>query len=498
MQTDRLKTFLKNKYSRIFYYIGDLLILLGYLFLFPILLLLFYPEELNCIHFFLWPGIIINAIGYNLKKSFSDIDLMALTQPESEIIVFFSWVLVIVLSAFPIAQIANLNFSQAIFESVSGWTTTGLSVVNVESAPNILLFWRSLIQLVGGAGLAIILVSSITGVQATGISISEGRGDQLVPHVKKSAELVVSIYASYTIIGIIAYKLAGMGLFDAINHTFAAVSTGGFSTRAASIGYWNSPVIEAITIPLMFFGSLSFLSAWLLIKGNFRAFLANGELKLFAFLSSLSSMLLFLFTCWNLYPGLGKSIRVAVFEAVSALTTTGFSTVSYNNWNSSGIFVMIILMLIGGGTCSTAGGIKQIRIWLMFQLIKCEIKRLFHPPKTIVEMEIQSGSSKSFFSDAMSRRLGVFFGLYLFCYFIGVLILTLQGASTSDAMFEFASSLGTVGLSIGLTSPDMPLLTLWSQTIAMFLGRLEFFVVIVSIFRIFDDCKAYFSSKTNH
>jgi trk system potassium uptake protein TrkH len=492
---ERTLSYLKHRYGRIFFYLGDILTFLGYLMLLPTLVCIFYPEESYLSLTFVLAALITNFLGLSIKKRFENLDVGALTHEESEIIVFLSWMIAVIISAYPIAQLGSLNFSQAIFESVSGWTTTGLSVVDVENAPRILLFWRSLIQLAGGAGLAIIMVSAITGSRASGISISEGRGDQLVPHVKKSAEIVLTIYLGYALAGTLAYKFAGMSLFDALNHSFAAVSTGGFSTKAASIGHWDSLAIEIVTLPLMFLGSLSFLSAWMAIEGKFKNLAENGEIKIFCVFASLATLLIFWLTCWKLYPGLNKSIRVAIFETVSALTTTGFSTVPYNDWNSPGIMTMIILMLVGGGSCSTAGGLKQIRVWILYQQIKCEIYRFFYPPKTVLELEINEGDSARSFSDARFRNLAVFFSIYIFSYFVGVLVLTANGASVQQAMFEFASSLGTVGLSVGITSANMPDTVLWVETAGMFLGRLEFFVVIVSLLRLFKDTRLYFSRK---
>ncbi|MGD9973022.1 MAG: potassium transporter TrkG, partial [Desulfatirhabdiaceae bacterium] len=157
------------------------------------------------------------------------------------------------------------------------------------------------------------------------------------------------IYISDAIVGSLAYWMAGMSVFDAVNHSFAAVSTGGFSTRVENIGYWDSAVIEAVSVVLMILGNLSFVTAWLLWKGGFRFVFRNGEIQLQAVVIPVSVVALFLFTCQAIYPQIGKSIRVAVFETVSAITTTGFSTVGYGNWNPFGIFLLVILMVIGEG-----------------------------------------------------------------------------------------------------------------------------------------------------
>jgi trk system potassium uptake protein TrkH len=295
------------------------------------------------------------------------------------------------------------------------------------------------------------------------------------------------IYSGYTIAGIAALHLVGMSWFDAINHSFAAVSTGGFSTRVENIGYWNSPAVEAVTIPLMILGNLSFLTAWTLLRGRFRAVGRNGEVRLMAVVIPLSAMLLFLLTCRGLYPTLGKAARVAVFETVTALTTTGFSTVGYGNWDSFGCFVLIVLMLIGGGTCSTAGGIKQYRIYMLWENLLWELRRAFLPRTAVVERAVWEADRPVFVTDSRLRQIGTFVFLYLMLYVIGTAILTAHGYGLKESLFEYASSIGTVGISIGVTMPTTPPAVLWTQTLGMLLGRLEFLVVFTGVAKLIRD-----------
>jgi trk system potassium uptake protein TrkH len=370
---------------------------------------------------------------------------------------------------------------------VSGWTTTGLSVVDVTKAGQMILFWRSLMQLAGGAGLAIIMMSAIVGPTGVSISSAEGRSDQIVPQVRQSARLVLIIYACYAAVGTLAYWAAGMSPFDAVNHAFCAVSTGGFSTHAESIGYWDSVAVEAVTFPLMLLGNLSFVTAWFLWRGKLRAVIRNGEMGLLMVLIPLSAAAMFLLTCQSLYPRLGKSIRVAAFETVTAITTTGYSTVGYNDWNAFGVFLLIVLMLIGGGTCSTAGGIKQFRVYLLWKLLFWDIRRYLMPQTAILERPAWEGGGRVFVDDSRVRQVCVFVFLYLATYVVGVMLLCATGFSLGDSLFEFASAIGTVGLSVGVTSADMPDIALWAEIIAMFLGRLEFIVVIVSAIKVAQD-----------
>lgn len=480
----RKTEYLRQQYAAILSSVGMVLLLSGAVLLTPLLLLIVHPEEAEHALAFILPAGCSAVLGFLLWRLFRSSPSVTLSIKEGGIIVLLSWTVVILFSAWPFVAVLGLPFSRAVFESVSGWTTTGLSVVDVTRAGSLILLWRSVIQLAGGAGLAIIMMSAIVGPTGVSISSAEGRSDQLVPHVRQSARLVLIIYAGYAAAGTLAYWLAGMTLFDAVNHSFAAVSTGGFSTHPESIGYWDSAAIEGVTLPLTLLGNLSFVTAWFLWRGRLRYVVRNGEVRLLSVLIPLSAVATFFLTCQNLYPALDKSVRVAVFETVSAITTTGFQTVSYTNWNSFGIIVLVVLMLIGGGTCSTAGGIKQFRVYLLWKLFVWDIRRLLLPRTAILERPVWEGNRRVFVDDARVRQVVVFVFLYLMTYLLGVMLLCACGYGLSDSLFEFASAIGTVGLSVGVTSAKMADAALWAETLAMFLGRLEFIVVIVSLFKL--------------
>jgi trk system potassium uptake protein TrkH len=492
----REKEYLRQRYAAILSSVGMILLLSTGVMLTPLLILLAYPEEAAHASAFGVPAGCLALLGIGLRRLFRPASKITLSIQEGGIIVLISWIAVSLFSAWPFISVLGLSFSRAIFESVSGWTTTGLSVVDVKSAGPLILFWRSVMQLAGGAGLAIIMMSAIVGPAGVGISSAEGRSDQLVPHVRQSARLVLIIYAGYAGFGTLAYWIAGMSPFDAINHAFAAVSTGGFSTRADSIGYWDSVTIEAVTLPLMLLGNLSFVTAWSLWRGKLRLVVRNGEVRLLTVLIPLSAAALFLLTSQTLYLRLGKSMRVAVFETVTAITTTGFSTVGYGNWNAFGVLLLIVLMLIGGGTCSTAGGIKQFRIYLLWKLLFWDLRRSLMPQTVILERPLWEGNRRVFVDDAKVRQTAVFVFFYLVAYTLGVMILCACGYSLSDSLFEFASAIGTVGLSVGVTSAQMPDTALWAETIAMFLGRLEFIVIVVSLLKLGKDGRLILARST--
>ncbi|MBN2029197.1 TrkH family potassium uptake protein [bacterium] len=486
---------LKQYYRAIIAYSGYILILAGIVELTPLAITFFFPQEFVFASGFLIPSAALLVIGGILWILFRSSRSTVLTALEGGVIVLFCWIIVCLFSALPFIIIMGLNFTQAVFESVSGWTTTGLSVVDVVEAPKCILLWRSIMQLAGGAGLVIIMLSSITGPTGPGLSIAEGRSDQLVPNVRHSAKLVLKLYLTYVILGTIIYNLAGMSFFDAINHSFAAFSTGGFSTHPQSIGYWDLPRIEIITCFFMLCGNLNFITAYLVFKRKFRFVLKNGELHILAMIIPIAFLVLLFGVVASIYQVPLKSIRVSIFEAISAITTTGFSTVSYQTWNGLGFLVLITLMLIGGGASSTAGGIKQYRIYLLLKSIQWRLKRTFLPRTVILDRSIWMGEIKKNITDNHITQISTFIFMYIVFYLIGVFILTLNGYTLRDSLFEFASALGTVGLSIGLTQASSPPVVLWTESLAMFLGRLEFFVIIISIIKLAKDFISFFRTR---
>lgn len=461
------------------------MVLVGILMLSPLLCLLFFPQEIGLLWGFVIPASILIAVGVLLWRLCRTQNSHSLDIQDSAVIVVLSWLIVCLFSTWPFMTLQNLNFTQAFFESVSGWTTTGLSVIDVVKASHLILLWRSIMQWAGGAGLAIIMLATIVGPVGPAVGIAEGRGQQLVPQVRQSAKLVMKMYASYAVLGILAYCIAGLDVFDAITHTFAAISTGGFSTQPDSIGHWNSVAIEAVTLPLMILGSLNFLTAYLLFHGKARVVAKNGEIRLTLLLIPLCSIALLFLICIGLYPTLSKAVRVALFETVSAITTTGFSTVTYTTWNAFGFLLMILLMLIGGGTGSTAGGIKQYRIYVLYKSVIWEIKRFFLPKAAVTENYLWQGEQKDYISETRIRQIGTFVFLYLVTYALGSLIIASTGVGLKESLFEFASALGTVGLSVGVTHPQTSPIILWTEIVGMFLGRLEFYVIITGIINLF-------------
>lgn len=487
--SDRYRDYLKTRYRLLLGYVGGIWAIIGLAILAPLLILPFYPDDVRYAPGLLISGLPLLVLGVFLRRRYRNVQQEGLNLQEGMVVILVAWLVAIVAGAIPFMFESDLNFTQAVFEATSGWTTTGLSVVDVTQTPHLILLYRSVMQLIGGAGFAIIVLSAIAGPTGSGVSVAEGRDDQLVPHVRQSAELVLGIYIVYAVGGIIALMVAGMDWFDAINHAFAAISTGGFSTRPESIGYYNNVAVEAVIIVLMLLGTLNYLTAYVLLRGKFGPVLRNGEIRLMGVLLPVAILLLLLITLPPLYADFGKQLRVAIFETTSALSTTGFSTVSYLNWGDFGWQILIMLMLIGGGSGSTAGGIKQFRIYVLCAALYWQIRRAFLPQGAVNKAFIWRGESRSVLNDEQVRRIALFVFFYMVFFFIGTTILVAHGYSLPQSLFEFASTTSTVGLSVGITSPEAPPLVLWTQILGMILGRLEYFAVVIGLIKLFGDVR---------
>jgi trk system potassium uptake protein TrkH len=482
----RYAAFLRRRYRAILGYTGLLCLIASLLILSPLVLLVVYRQDLGLTWGFLVPGLALGLPSLVAWRRLTPRPAASLTMPEGAVIVVLTWLLTTAAGAVPFL-FAGMGFTHAVFESTSGWTTAGLSVLDVSQASPLLLFYRSVTQLAGGAGLAILMLSTLTGPLGPGLAVIEGRQEQLLPHVRRSARLVLTMYAVYNVFGILALRLAGMSWFDAVNHAFSALSTGGFSTRAQSIAYWQSPAVEAVIIVLMLLGMLNFLTAYTLLRRKFTAVMRNSEVRQSAILLVLGTGVLLVGATGGLYATFGERLRAAVFNAVSALSTTGFATADLSRWNGLGWLVLILFMLIGGGAGSTAGGIKQYRIYVLIRGLVWEFRRRLLPRRAVTEPDIWQGEHRLFISDTQLQQVSMFVFLYVAVFAVGSGIIAAYGYPLQDSLFEFASALSTVGISVGITSPDAPTGILWVEMLAMFLGRLEFFTIVIGLIKLFHD-----------
>ncbi|RME84531.1 MAG: TrkH family potassium uptake protein [Caldilineae bacterium] len=483
----RYRQYLRERYRWILGYSGTIWVIIALLILSPLLALPFFPEERPLAAAFAGPGLLLLLAGVLARRLLPAQENVGLSILEGSVIVVLTWTAALVVGAIPLVSGVGLTPTQALFESTSGWTTTGLSVLDVDQTPALVLLYRSITQLAGGAGFAIIILTALAGPVGMGLSSAEGRGEQLEPHVRQSASIVLRLYSVYVLLGILALRGAGMSWFDAVNHAFAALSTGGFSTRSASLGYWDSPLLEAVTIVLMLLGTINFLISYAALKGKWRAFLRSSEVHVLGVMIAVGVLVLGLGVTRDLYPTPGKALRVALFESVSAISTTGFATVSYLPWPGLGWFTLTLFMLIGGGSGSTAGGIKQARVYVLAKSLWWQIRGAFQPRNTLRELDIWQGEERRFLGDAEVRVTAIFVFTHLAVFVLGAGILIAYGYDVAASLFEFASAISTIGLSVGVTSADAPAGVLWAMTAGMFLGRLEFFAVFTGVAKLLVD-----------
>lgn len=491
---NRQQAYLRERYRALVGYTGVLLVLVGASYLITLVMLIFYPQEWRLGGAWLLQGALVMGLGGFMWKRYAPAEPQPVSMQEGAVVVSLVWMFLILSGALPFMLVSDLNFHQAMFESTSTWTTTGLTVINVEEAPKLVLFYRSWIQFVGGAGLAILTLSAAAGPIGYGLSAAEGRTDRLAPHVRRSANIVLTLYVSYAVFGTVALWVAGMSPFDAINHAFTALSTGGFSTKTNSVAFWDSAVIEAVLIVLMILGTLNFLTVYTLLRGKFYAVYRNGELRAMLLQVAIAFFSVLFIVTLGVYATASRAIRVTIFEVISALSTCGLSITTYSDWNDFGWLVMVTLMLVGGGSGSTSGGIKQYRIYVIYKATLWEIRRAFMPPHAINEPTVWHGDNHHPLNDKQVRQVALFVGLYMAFFLIGSGMLTIYGYTMQEALFEFASSISGTGLSVGVTQPDMPVPVLWVQNLSMLMGRLEFFTIIVGLSKFTVDARTMFSN----
>lgn len=480
--------------------LGKLSLLIGLFVLAPLIILIWYPEDAKYTISFLIPGLISIVLGVLLcifGKSDSELPMDWKSQMgRSSLTVLFAWGWGVLIGALPFVISGYLRVIPALFEAVSGWTTTGLSVMDVSITPQIFLFHRSFMQYCGGLGFIMMMIIFISNKQSMNLYNAEGHPDKIMPNINKTTRLIFVIYNICLVLGSVAYRIAGMTWFDSICHCMCSLSTGGFSTKLMSIGEYNSLSIEIITIVLMLIGTTNFAALILLAKGKIKQFFNVSEVK-FMFI------LLFIFippTAISLANGLNISIaegfRKSTFDVVSALSTTGYSTMSYADWPHFAIGVLILMMIIGGGIGSTAGGIKISRVYLMIRMFFLQIKKKILPERTVQAPHYVKASGKVPIDQELMDETTGFVIAYFVIYIIGSLLITVTANCTlTEAMFDFASSLSTVGLSIGITNPTTNDATLIVEMAGMLLGRLEIFIILIGITFGFKNLKAIFFKK---
>lgn len=460
---------------------SKLMILVGLLVATPLLSILFFKDEIIYAKYFLissfisvFFGLLFEIFNYRKNKNKEIIN--------GSFLVLFIWIWGSIIGALPFVLSGELKIIQSIFESVSGWTTTGLSVMDVSKTPKIFLFYRSFMQFCGGLGFIMMMLMVVYNRSSNPLFSAEGHTDKLKSNLRKTTQTVCGMYTVFLICGVILYKIVGMDIFDGICHAMSALSTGGFSTKLNSIGEYNSFPIEIITYILMIIGTINFATMNLIVNKKFKETFKVSELRAtFVLLFVFIGLITFSLTKQMNLPFF-TALRKSFLDVISAVSTTGYSSGSYTDWPQFSIALLIIMMLIGGGMGSTAGGIKISRIYIAFRIMLLNIKKKLSPSNKVYNPYYYKAQGKEYINNDIINDTSGFIFIYLLIFFIGSLMITITaGVDFTKAMFEFSSSIGTVGLSIGITNTTTNNSTLIVEIFGMLLGRLEIFLIFTGI-----------------
>ncbi|MFA5126303.1 MAG: TrkH family potassium uptake protein [archaeon] len=385
-----------------------------------------------------------------------------------------AWFTVGVVAAIPFLFF-GISPIDAFFESVSGWSGTGMSMIpQPEFLPHSLNFWRGFIQWMGGFGIVLLALLFYDRPETIyNLFVAEGRSEEFFTSAKRIARTILSIYFIYTILGVALFLFAGLSLFDAVIHSFTSIATGGFSTNSVGVGLFG-PGAMSVAVLLMLLGGISFEAHYDLLRGKIRRFLTNPELKFFFTIIFAATVLVFI----NFFVFKNYAFFDAFFYIVSAITGTGNTNlVVLNNFPALSLFVIILLMIFGACYGSTTGALKIWRILILFQVIRREIHKAFLPSKALLPIKIGS----RVISDEAALKALSYMVLYIFFLALGAIIFMLFGYGLVDSIFTVASAQGNVGLNVvsGNSWFAMPIFLKFLLSLHMIIGRMEILPLLI-------------------
>ncbi|MCQ2978055.1 MAG: TrkH family potassium uptake protein [archaeon] len=466
----------------------DLLIIshnLGYIFqgiglvlLLPIIIALIYNE--NTYLSFVLPSLVSIGVGTILAHELKNYTNLKLK--HAMIVSALAWLWASLIGAFVLSLSMHISFVNAFFENMSAWTGSGFTLFNnVEILPYSILFLRSLEQWIGGLGIIVVFAGTLIrgGTNANKLYLSEGREDKIRPSMANTIKKIFKIYLIYTIMGIIAYVIAGLPIFDSINLTFTSIATGGMSIKNANVGFYNNNLVYIITMIIMILGATSFAVHSRVIKTKGKSLLKDIQFKYLLIVTAIVTLILFIIC---------KSVPIGIiFHVISAITTTGASilpTSEVLTWNGATLTLLFVLMLIGGSTGSTSGGIKLSKVIISFKGIAHNIKSIIAPEKRTKPLKISDKVVK----DKQIKDASLFIFMHFILIAIVWFLFILYGYSPLDSLFDVISAQSNTGLSVGIITNGLPDFLKVVLIIQMWMGRLEIIPVLVlfnGIFEIF-------------
>jgi len=464
--------------------IGVLIFFFGLSMVFPLIVGLYYQDpgmtsQLESMGITVISGLLLFLA---FRKDRADV----INQREGMAIVAVGWTTVGLFGAIPffLGDI-HFSFTDAVFESVSGFTTTGASVLtNIEGLSKGLLFWRSFIQWLGGMGIIVLSVAilpflGVGGMQLYKAEVPTPVPDKLKPRIRDTAMILWKVYALISLAQVIFLLFGGMTFYDALCHTFTTMPTGGFSTKNASIAHYNSVYIDSVIIGFMLLAGVNFSLHYQMLRGKPLIFWQDSECR-FYFGAVIFLIIAVTFNIFgSVYHTIGEALRYGAFQVVSILTTTGYATADYEKWPAMSQLILLLCMFLGASAGSTGGGMKCLRVMLCFKYSYKELFSLVHP-HAVSHVKI---GGKAVPDDVMHSILG-FLALYVGLFALNSVLLAGLGVDFTTAFTAVASALGNIGPGFGMVGPvdnyaQIPLLGKWLLIWCMLLGRLEIYTVII-------------------
>lgn len=419
---------------------------------------------------------------------------------EAQLSVFLAWISACIIGAIPFMTIAKMSIVDAFFESVSGFTTTGASVINnVEILPHGLLFWRSLTHWLGGMGIVVMSITILPMLGYGGMELFriEAVGpikEKFTPRVRNTARILWGVYVLITIVQVAFLLIGGMNLFDALCHAFGAIASGGFSTKNTSIAWFHSPFITWVLIMSMLSAGTNFYLHYQALRGKPLSYFRDPEFMFWIKWLGLCIFLILIINFWhndevnlhNFWKDWGKSYQLAedsIFSAVSLATTTGYVTADFDKWNHSAQLILILLMMFGSCAGSTCGAIKIMRLMVVMQTPRLEIRKMIHPHAVL---NVRAG--ERVVPDNTVKAIFIYVVAYLAMVTVGIFILTFFGLDWISSIGGVVACAGGVGPGLGITGPTttyfvLPSVSKLTLCAEMLLGRFEIYAFVVVLSR---------------
>ena len=471
-----------SNYKTVFFTLGILQIILGISMVFPIIIQIIFDELDSS---FIGASLITIIFGILFFLSNLDHD-KKLSLQNAFLLTALSWLSIAVFSSLPfIFSNLNLSITDSFFESMSGITTTGSTIItDLNSSPKAILLWRALLQWLGGIGIIVMAITlmpimNVGGMQLFKVSSSDA-SEKILPKTKEITLRLILIYLILTFLCSFFYNICGMEFFDSLTHSMTTIATGGFSNYNESIGYFNNIKIEIISMIFIILGSIPFIAYIKFLSGKKNIFYTDTQIKSFIKIIFYSILILFIYLTIFNKSFSDVSLRSISFNVISILTGTGYVTQNFDNWGSFPLIYFLILMFIGGCAGSTACGIKIFRVQILYLFLKNQLKKIIYPRGIFIIKYDNNNVNEIFMASIIS-----FIYLYIIIFFIITAMLTLSGLDFTTSISGAATSISNVGPGLGeLIGPNgnfsqLPDFSKWVLSFGMILGRLELFAILV-------------------